>query len=196
MPAALPQALYAMAAQRAWPPACPAPAGPCPRPAATQTIRVPEVFHYGALPSPPGGGALRGGGSFIVMEYLDLRGRCDQGARPARLCPLLRGGCRTAARGRLVALEVLGPRCTAGGVMSHSSQGGPAPGARHPPAGQAMQVGSPVEAGRAGADWQCVVCRPRMHPVQPNSDGSWRACTWQSRSTSTRGASGSSATTQ
>ncbi|KAL4458241.1 hypothetical protein ABPG75_013106 [Micractinium tetrahymenae] len=45
---------------------------------ATHTIRVPEVFHYGALPSPPGGGALRGSGSFIVMEYLNLRGRCDQ----------------------------------------------------------------------------------------------------------------------
>jgi hypothetical protein len=47
--------------------------------AATNTIRVPEVFHYGALPSPPGGGGLRGAGSFIVMEHLDLRGRCDQG---------------------------------------------------------------------------------------------------------------------
>ncbi len=48
-------------------------------PAATQTIRVPEVYHYGPLPGPPGGGALRGGGSFIVMECLDMRGRCDQG---------------------------------------------------------------------------------------------------------------------
>lgn len=45
---------------------------------ATHTIRVPEVFHYGGLPSPPGGGALRGSGSFIVMEYLELGGRCDQ----------------------------------------------------------------------------------------------------------------------
>ncbi|KAL4854893.1 Protein-ribulosamine 3-kinase [Chlorella vulgaris] len=45
---------------------------------ATGAIHVPEVFHFGALPSAAGGGALRGGGSFIVMEYLDLSGRCDQ----------------------------------------------------------------------------------------------------------------------
>lgn len=45
---------------------------------ATRTVRVPEVHHYGPLPSAPGGGALRGGGSFIVMEHLDLQGRCDQ----------------------------------------------------------------------------------------------------------------------
>lgn len=45
---------------------------------ATNTIHVPEVYHYGALSSPPGGGALRSSGSFIVMEYLDLRGRFDQ----------------------------------------------------------------------------------------------------------------------
>ena len=51
---------------------------PLPIAAATRTIRVPEVFHYGPLPAPPGGGALRRGGSFIVMEYLDLSGRCDQ----------------------------------------------------------------------------------------------------------------------
>lgn len=37
------------------------------------------MYHYGALSSPPGGGALRSSGSFIVMEYLDLRGRFDQG---------------------------------------------------------------------------------------------------------------------
>lgn len=50
--------------------------------AATNTVRVPEVFHYGPLPGPPGGGALRGSSSFIVMECLDMRGRCDQGEGP------------------------------------------------------------------------------------------------------------------
>lgn len=37
------------------------------------------MYHYGPLPGPPGGGALRGGGSFIVMECLNMQGRCDQG---------------------------------------------------------------------------------------------------------------------
>ena len=39
----------------------------------THTIRVPEVFHVGSLD--PSGPSLRGGGSFIVMEYLNLSGR-------------------------------------------------------------------------------------------------------------------------
>ncbi len=42
---------------------------------ATNTVRIPEVFHYGELPS---GGALRSGGSFIVMEYLNMKGAVDQ----------------------------------------------------------------------------------------------------------------------
>ena len=41
---------------------------------ATKTMRIPEVFHYGDLPGPPSGGALRGNGSFIVMENLNLKG--------------------------------------------------------------------------------------------------------------------------
>ena len=45
---------------------------------ATQTIRVPEVFHHGDLPS-ASPGSSSGSGSFIVMEHLELRGSCDQG---------------------------------------------------------------------------------------------------------------------
>jgi hypothetical protein len=45
--------------------ACPPPA------AATRTLRVPDVLHYGALPARPSG-------SFIVMEHLELGGRADQ----------------------------------------------------------------------------------------------------------------------
>ena len=51
---------------------------------ATHTLRVPEVFYYGDLSSasrPPSGSALRGGGSFIVMEHLNMRGSAD----PAKL---------------------------------------------------------------------------------------------------------------
>lgn len=44
---------------------------------ATHTLRIPEVFHYGELPGPPSGGALRSGGSFIVMEHLNMRGAAD-----------------------------------------------------------------------------------------------------------------------
>ncbi|GAB4824243.1 hypothetical protein N2152v2_011289 [Parachlorella kessleri] len=39
----------------------------------TGTVRIPKVHHYGALSGP--GRA----GSFIVMEYLDMRGRASQG---------------------------------------------------------------------------------------------------------------------
>jgi fructosamine-3-kinase len=45
---------------------------------ATKTIRIPEIVHYGPLPGPPGGGALRGGGSFIVMESLEMGAGSDQ----------------------------------------------------------------------------------------------------------------------
>lgn len=41
----------------------------------TNTVRVPEVYHYGLM---AGRGALRGQGSFIVMEYLELGGALDQ----------------------------------------------------------------------------------------------------------------------
>lgn len=44
---------------------------------ATKTVRIPEVFHYGELPGPPSGGALRGNGSFIIMENLNMRGAAD-----------------------------------------------------------------------------------------------------------------------
>lgn len=50
---------------------------PPPPPTATNTLRIPQVFHYGPLPGPPGGGALHGNGSFIVMEYLSMSGRAD-----------------------------------------------------------------------------------------------------------------------
>lgn len=36
---------------------------------ATRTIRIPEVFHSGPL---------QGGGSFIVMEHLDMSGGMNQ----------------------------------------------------------------------------------------------------------------------
>ena len=48
---------------------------PCLR-ADTHTLRIPEVHHYGVLAGAPGG---QPAGSFIVMEYLDMKsGRLDQ----------------------------------------------------------------------------------------------------------------------
>ncbi|KAK9845281.1 hypothetical protein WJX81_002192 [Elliptochloris bilobata] len=41
----------------------------------TKTLRVPKVYHFGPLDSPQGGGTLRGSGSFIIMENLDMQGR-------------------------------------------------------------------------------------------------------------------------
>ena len=48
-------------------------------PADTGTIRIPKVFHYGAL-----GGPGRAG-SFIVMECLDMGGRESQAALGTQL---------------------------------------------------------------------------------------------------------------
>lgn len=46
--------------------------------AATGTLRIPKVFHCGALPDRPSG-------SFIVMEYLNIRGRADPAELGRRL---------------------------------------------------------------------------------------------------------------
>eukprot|EP00884_Botryococcus_braunii_P015675 jgi/Botrbrau1/2791/Bobra.0125s0004.2 len=44
----------------------------------THTLRIPKVFHYGSLSTVPAGRGLGGGGSFIVMECLNLGGRARQ----------------------------------------------------------------------------------------------------------------------
>lgn len=45
----------------------------------THTLRIPKVYHVGSLSKgPPGGGSMRGSGSYIVMEYLNLSGRSSQ----------------------------------------------------------------------------------------------------------------------
>jgi len=55
----------------------------------THTLKVPEVYHYGPLSSGvPGGGSLRGGGSFIIMEHLNLSGR-PSGAEMGRQLALM-----------------------------------------------------------------------------------------------------------
>lgn len=55
----------------------------------THTLRIPKVYHYGELSGGvPGGGSLRGPGSFIVMEHLNFRGRAsgaDLGRELARM---------------------------------------------------------------------------------------------------------------
>lgn len=56
---------------------------------ATRTVRIPEVLHYGPLPSAPGGGALRGDGRCGLLPGSGLAPRWCRLCNAGRCCSVL-----------------------------------------------------------------------------------------------------------